>query len=66
MTLIGCACRQPPWRLLHAAACKPWMVLQVGFDRDMKGLEAFGGAAKGHSSILLAAQVSAILMLCSG
>eukprot|EP00891_Asterochloris_glomerata_P001568 jgi/Astpho2/1568/Aster-x1016 len=29
---------------------------QVGFDRDMKGLEAFGGATKGHSSILLVAQ----------
>ena len=42
------------------------MVLQVGFDRDMKGLEAFDGAAKGHSSILLAAQVSTVLMLGLG
>ncbi len=39
------------------------LLLQVGFDRDMKGLEAFGGATKGHSSILLVAQVSE-LSLC--
>ena len=63
MTFIAWACGLLTWRLCSAAACKPWMVLQVGFDRDMKGLEAFAGAAKGHSTILLAAQVSSILML---